>query len=105
MSATDPEASAALIFSSFEASGTHWYEKEEAVLSFSPVSTGPAASGVVGVCTTDIHDSAESVPPSLADEVPPQEVSAPAPASTAGARGREAGRWRLERDPSNHPIE
>src|SRR5690625_3443796 len=96
MSATDPEASAALIFSSFEASGTHWYEKEEAVLSFSPVSTGPAASGVVGVCTTDIHDSAESVPPSLADEVPPQEESAPAPASPAAASGRDARRFLRE---------
>src|SRR5690625_1801490 len=92
MSATDPEASAALIFSSFEASGTHWYEKEEAVLSFSPVSTGPAASGVVGVWSIDIQVKVSSEPPDAPLLELPQEARALAPATPAAAAGRDLRR-------------
>src|SRR5690625_6041189 len=63
MSATDPEASAALIFSSFEASGTHWNSKSIPVCSLSASMIGPSASGVVGVWSIDIQVKVSSVSP------------------------------------------
>ena len=90
MSASDPEARAALIFSSLDASGTHWNSKSTPLCSFRAVMIGPEASGVVGVCSIDIQ---VSVPPSPAEPPPPpelpQEARAPAPAMPAAARGRD----------------
>src|SRR5699024_5225152 len=87
--ATELDASAALTFSSLEASGTHWEEKQAPVISFSPVSAGPEASGVVGVWTTDIQVSSPLEPPPPPEPEDPQEVRAPAPARPAAAKGRD----------------
>src|SRR5699024_5058019 len=85
MSATEPEASAALSFSSFEASGTHWNSKSMPECSLIASMIGPAASGVVGVCSMDIQVRGPADPPEPPEppELPQAERARP-PAAAAG---------------------
>src|SRR5699024_3419896 len=83
MSATEPEARAALIFSSLEASGTHWNSKSIPVCSRSASMIGPSAAGVVGVCNMDIQVRAFALPPAESPP-PPQAARAVAPRAAAG---------------------
>src|SRR5690625_7941899 len=92
-SATDRQASAALFFSSFEASGTHWNSKSIPVCSLSASMIGPSASGVVGVWSIDIQVKESSEPPDAPLLELPQAARALAPATPAAAEIGSAA-WR-----------
>src|SRR5690625_4550067 len=97
MSATEPEARAALIFSSLEASGTHWNSKSTPECSRSASMIGPSAAGVVGVCSMDIQVSVPPEPPAVPSPPElPQAARAVAPSAAAGRDFRRVLRWNIE---------